>query len=284
MKSQKINIFTFVVLSLVVSFVRAEFIGKGCQDGENPYFVIVIPSYNNEKYCENNLKSALGQSYPYYEIIYINDASTDKTKTKVIEYIAQHDVNKQITFIDNKNNVGPLANIYKTVHMCDSHAIIVILDGDDFLIDNNVLKYLADVYQDRDVWMTYGQYLYYYPYNQRTIKGEADKVPHDIIKNNSFREYRWVTSHLRTFYAGLFQKIKKEDLCYNGEFFTMATDLAAMFPMLEMAGKHSKFISKPLYLYNIENPLNANKKNRKLQSRLDKFIRQKTRYKLLNLW
>ena len=33
-------------------------------------FVIVVPSYNNEKYCEQNLLSILGQEYQNFRVIY----------------------------------------------------------------------------------------------------------------------------------------------------------------------------------------------------------------------
>jgi hypothetical protein len=43
---------------------------------------------------------------------------------------------------------------------------------------------------------------------------------------------------------GLFKKIKKEDLLYEGEFVLMSWDIAMMFPMLEMESKgHIAFIS-----------------------------------------
>ena len=41
-------------------------------------FVVVIPSYNNTKYCEQNLLSVLGQEYTNFRVIYLEDASTDE--------------------------------------------------------------------------------------------------------------------------------------------------------------------------------------------------------------
>ena len=50
-----------------------------------------------------------------------------------------------------------------------------------------------------------------------------------------------------------------------------------MFPMIEMAGKHHKCISKVLYIYNIQNPLNDFKIHTKLQTKLNyvKFVQKK---------
>ena len=41
--------------------------------------VIVIASYNNERWVEENLKSVFMQDYSNYRVIYIDDASTDGT-------------------------------------------------------------------------------------------------------------------------------------------------------------------------------------------------------------
>ena len=69
------------------------------------------------------------------------------------------------------------------------------------------------------------------------------------------RKLSWRTSHLRTFYAGLFQLIRLEDLLYNGQLLPKCVDVATMFAMIEMAGSHIKFIPEVLYIYNDNNPI-----------------------------
>ncbi|MBK0368750.1 glycosyltransferase family 2 protein [Flavobacterium agrisoli] len=51
-----------------------------------PYFSIVIPLYNKEKFISDTLKSVLLQTFVDYEIIIINDASTDKSEEKVLQF------------------------------------------------------------------------------------------------------------------------------------------------------------------------------------------------------
>ena len=58
----------------------------------------------------------------------------------------------------------------------------------------------------------------------------------------------------------------------------MASDLAIMFPMLEMAGNRQEFISEILYCYNDKNPISDHKIRRKEQILSAKEIRQKKRY------
>ena len=142
-----------------------------------------------------------------------------------------------------------------------------------------VLHTLAYAYADKDIWMTYG--------NFRTTPENwgscCDRIPTKVMKTNTFRSYKWVASHLRTFYAKLFHHIKKEDLMKDGQFFTMTWDMAFMFPMLEMASKkHFKFISDILYIYNVNNPINDYRVNAKLQQDLDRHIRNMPPYQPLD--
>ena len=48
---------------------------------------IVVPMYNAEKSIERCIKSILNQSYNSYELIIIDDGSTDKSKEIVSKYI-----------------------------------------------------------------------------------------------------------------------------------------------------------------------------------------------------
>ena len=48
-----------------------------------PVISVVIPLYNHEKYIESCLLSVLNQSYQDFEIIIINDGSTDRSEEVV---------------------------------------------------------------------------------------------------------------------------------------------------------------------------------------------------------
>jgi len=243
------------------------------------FIVIVIPSCNNEQWCKKNLLSALNQNYENYEIIYINDHSHDKTQKIIETLIITHANGHRITLINNKKHCGAMANHYKAVYMSPDDAIIVHLDGDDWLAHNNVLQRINKEYSNPNVWLTYGQFQSY-PDNQ---KGYCRPFPDKIVHNNLFRKYTWVSTHLRTFYAWLFKKIKKDDLLYNNQFVPVACDLAFMFPMLEMARNgHIKCITDILYTYNRATPFNDRKIHLPLVETIEKYIRKKPRYPALD--
>lgn len=261
-----------IVVSFVVSFVAGQGILRAEAKTQNA-FVVVIPSYNNAKYYEKNLDSVFGQTYQNYRIIYVDDASSDNTGELVAAYLRKNGLEDRVTFIQNEENSGALFSMYQAVHSCDDREIIVTLDGDDWLADESVLSYLNEVYSDPHVWLTYGQFRQH----PKGHKGFCRAFPKEIIRKNGFRDHAWVSSHLRTFYTKLFKQIKLEDLLYKGKFYKAACDVAQLFPMLEMAGEHIRFIPRVLYIYNRENPISVSRVKRKQQT-LGKTMRSYRRY------
>ena len=45
----------------------------------NPLVSIVLPTYNGEEYISNSIQSVLNQTYTNWELIVVNDCSTDGT-------------------------------------------------------------------------------------------------------------------------------------------------------------------------------------------------------------
>lgn len=67
-------------------------------------FSIIIPAYNVEKYIEQALKSVLLQTFKDFEVICIDDGSTDKT-LKIIEKYKKKD--HRIKILKTKKHIGP---------------------------------------------------------------------------------------------------------------------------------------------------------------------------------
>lgn len=236
----------------------------------SPEFFVVIPSYNNSKWCEKNLESVFCQTYQNWVIYYVDDCSTDGTGELVDRYIQARGMENKCSVIHNKERRGALANLYNAIHTAAPHTIIVTLDGDDWLSDDGALQALADVYKDKEVWLTYGSF----QYEPGGTRGVCEPLPEKVLQNVSIRRYgKWVTSQLRTFYAELFHKIKKEDLMVNEKFFEIAYDVAIMLPMIEMASpNHTRYIDRIMYIYNYTNPL-SDSNRRDFQLATDVYIR-----------
>ena len=235
-------------------------------------FVVIIPSFNNEKHVLDNIDSLRMQTYPHWKAVYIDDCSTDNTGELVEHYVKAMGLSKKFKIVHNRENAGSMANCYKWIQRQEPNRVIVHLDGDDRLAHYKVLERLAAVYSDPNVWVTYGNFTTEpegYPYR-------SEALPKEVIAKNSFRKYHWVTSHLKTYYAKLFHLIDREYFFYKDAFVPMAQDQAIMLPILELASLgHIRFIDEVLYVYNHTNPINDEKRDKSLGLDVVKTLREK---------
>lgn len=237
--------------------------------------VIVTPSYNNKAWWEWNLRSLIDQNYTNYYILITDDCSPDGTGTEIENYILKNNLSKKVILHKNKERFGALHNLYTMIHTCPNEAVIVTVDGDDALPDSEVLNRLNKIYSSQDVWLTYGQFIEH----PSGIRGWCSPMPDEVVKNNTFREYCNLPSHLRTFYAWLFKSVKLEDMLYFGDFYSMTWDYVMMLPMIEMAAERHLCIQDCImYVYNNANTISDHRISRQLQAYLAQVIRTKKRY------
>lgn len=88
---------------------------------------IITPSWNSEKYILETIKSVQAQTYKDWEILIIDDCSTDNT-VKIVEYIIEYD--SRVKLIKQKKNLGPGAARTRGVQIA-SGRYIAYLDADD---------------------------------------------------------------------------------------------------------------------------------------------------------
>ena len=229
-------------------------------------FIFIICFRNVENYITDCIDSILLQKYKKWEAVFCDDNSCDRT----FEIIPK---NKNFKVFRSKKRIGLLENTYKAMSLLDlnDEDVICLLDGDDYLIGNGVLEILNKIYSEKDVLLTYGQYV---SFKRKHEKVEILNMGHCRSMNDeSFKEIRskWFASHLKTFKYKLFKEMMKQDPYLNslkdksGNFYTTATDVALFVPLMEIAGQKSiRFNEIPLYFYRKHNN-NVDKKTPKKQ-------------------
>ena len=91
----------------------------------SPAISIILPLYNGEAFVQQTIESILNQSFEYFELIIINDASTDKSKEIVLSF-----QDKRIRYIENESNMGISKTLNRGIDLCCGKYIARI-DADD---------------------------------------------------------------------------------------------------------------------------------------------------------
>ena len=89
------------------------------------YFTVIIPLYNKENHIEETLKSVLNQTFQDFEVIIVEDCSTDNSKQK-----AEAIISEKIRIIQHEANKGLSASRNTGIHNADSD-FLAFLDADD---------------------------------------------------------------------------------------------------------------------------------------------------------
>ena len=119
-----------VLLSVIYNLTKT----KGYEGGY-PKFSIIVPAYNEEKTIKNCLQSLLNLNYPNYEIIVVDDGSTDRTFREAKKFESQ---NVKVIHQENKGKANALNNGIRN----SDGEIILTVDADTRL-DKEALRKLC---------------------------------------------------------------------------------------------------------------------------------------------
>ena len=103
---------------------------------------IIIPTYNKSKFISEAIESVMNQSYPDWELIVVDDFSTDNTEEIVTNFILRHDGDR-IKYVKNERKKG-VSGARNTGIRYLKGKYIAFLDSDDFW-DRDNLKLKAEI-------------------------------------------------------------------------------------------------------------------------------------------
>ncbi len=137
-------IFLFVLLIryfaiLVLAYLYINQYTFQSTNGFYPFVTIIVPVYNEEKVVADSIKSLLSLNYKNYEIIIVNDGSTDNTKHVAEQLVGYHkgmysDI--KVSLI-NKPNGGKSKALNAGIKMARAE-IVLCMDGDSQLSPDSI--------------------------------------------------------------------------------------------------------------------------------------------------
>lgn len=118
-----------------------------------PLVSIITPTFNHERFIGACIESVLSQTFPDWEMIIVDDASTDGTEAVARSYVDPH-----ISYI-RQQHVGPY-RMAETYNRALSHArgeFIAILEGDDLWPAYKLARQIPILEQDSQAVACYGR-------------------------------------------------------------------------------------------------------------------------------
>ena len=110
----------------------------------NPTVSVIIPVYNAQEGIKQCMDSLLNQSFTDFEIILLNDGSTDNSLEVIKKYAADNDF---IRVID-KENEGVAKTRNKGIQLANGK-YIVFIDNDDFVDSDYLERFYNEIDQEQ---------------------------------------------------------------------------------------------------------------------------------------
>ncbi len=153
---------------------------------QKSFFSVVIPLYNKERYITKTLESVLNQTFDNFEIIVVDDGSTDKSY-KIVEAIKDHRIR-----LVGQENAGPSKARNRGIKEANGK-YIAFLDADDLWMPEKLQEHYIFAVENPDiVWSCSGyraeggkreeQFLYA---KEGVIKNALDAIIDEISINSS---------------------------------------------------------------------------------------------------
>lgn len=104
----------------------------------NDLISIIMPSYNTGGYIADSIRSVQAQSYPHWELLIVDDCSTDSTEEAIAPFLAD----ERIRFFRNEKNSGAAISRNRALREAQGE-YIAFLDSDDLWLPDKLERQLA---------------------------------------------------------------------------------------------------------------------------------------------
>jgi glycosyltransferase involved in cell wall biosynthesis len=216
---------------------------------KNNKFVFVAPMYNASDTLPRMLHSICGQSYENWEIVLVDDVSSNEHKSSAsktcedFKSILEGKYSQKIKIFWNDDKKWEVANVLKGISTCKDDDIVCRIDADDWLTDLDSLAIINFAYNTSQCEILWTAHRWSF-----SDKNISNHMPDDADPY----KHPWVSSHLKTFRKYLLNNVKDEN--YRGEdgnYIRRAGDQAIYLPALYNSKKRT-FLPRVMYHYTIK--------------------------------
>lgn len=141
---------------------------------------VIIPVYNSARYLAQTLDSALAQSFQDFEIILVDDGSTDNSKEIIADYLEKHPGRLVYLYQENKG----IAGARNTGIVAAKGRYIALLDADDLWRPNRLEEGVRIMDRCPEVGLVHSKH------SKLTKDGREEEISHHDVRYQSGRIFK----------------------------------------------------------------------------------------------
>ena len=207
---------------------------------------IIIPIYNVESYLRKCLDSIIEQSFPYFELLLINDGSTDASAHICQEYVEKDD---RIRYFEKENGGVSSARNFGIKHSRGEY--IIFIDSDDW-VEPNYLEILYKTMKELEGDIVVTNYYTFREEDAMFLFHVAEtNEPLVFQPNDSFFNYMFSTFGTDIAWGSSWSKLFKKSLfdrLYFSEDISWAEDFDLMYKLF-LISERIIYLHKAPYCY-----------------------------------
>lgn len=218
---------------------------------KTPIFSVIIPLFNKESYIESTLNSVINQTFKDFEIIIVNDGSTDKSLREVKKIN-----DPRIKIYSNKNNGLAYSRNYGIKKASSNY--LALLDADDLWVNNYLecISRMITIYGNEYVFAT-NNYIWF-----DQAKPNLEVISKRECKPQLIHDYFSIGKNIFSYSSIVFHKSIFENIGYfnenvnHGEEEEFSIRCFLKYNLVYLKDQ------KVFYLKNVKNQLTEPNKNR----------------------
>lgn len=200
---------------------------------KEPEISLLMTNYNCGKYIESAIESVINQTYENWELIIVDDKSTDDSLSIINRFLSD----KRIKLISRNKNIGYAGSLIDAIKKSKSK-IIGIIDSDDALEENAIKVILEEYIKNPNIGLIYSN-MWVCDSDLNTI--EKSKWVGQVEKGKT-NLHRPKVSHFKTFKISVYNKTEGFDINMK-----KAVDKDIIYKLEEVT--KIKYVDKAIYYY-----------------------------------
>ena len=148
--------------------------------GNDIFISIIMPVYNEAQYIQNAINSILQQSFPFFELIVVNDASKDRSDAIIRSY-----TDERIVYVNNPKRQGNYICRNQAIRMAKGK-YTAMMDADDIAMLDRLEKQFNYLETHPDVWAVGSDRISVPMNSYDTVSHTHEEILLALLRGNAF--------------------------------------------------------------------------------------------------